>query len=312
MSKRYTLNPSMVHITIVAAILFSPSMSRGGTATTDAFLPAVGAPLGVGATFKLRAFSVQFLPVPSGANAATDGSSGISVVPITVFAFPLRLYAPNYLLTGPTATTRLDFCFSHSPLGIGPAGSADWDVVTGAPPLSAIATVPLGTKGAAAAQAEDPYQLAAGVYKDYSYTVDKLTLQVDPSKPTEFVGGSYFATDSRFSQPLWSLGVSAQGVLNSQSDLQVTFKSNSILGLDDTLIEDEVRAAFTVSSGTATLSSFELFDTTYKVSQTIQYSEGTNAGVGPVPEPPGVILLSSGCLAIVGAMLVQRGRSAPR
>lgn len=105
--------------------------------------------------------------------------------------------------------------------------------------------------------------------------------------------------------------MSTQGVLNSPSDLQITFASNPILGLDDTLIEDEVRAAFTVNSGTATLSSFELFDTTYKVSQTIQYSEGVNAdvGVASVPEPSSVILLSSGSLILLGIVLIQRGRS---
>jgi hypothetical protein len=317
MTNRYVHSSSLVGIAIASTMLCAPSMTWGGTATADAFLPTVGAPLGGAATYELRAFSVQFTPVPSGPNAVSFNPAAIiDFKPIVFLGLPPRFYLPSYFATGP-ATTLFDVVTSASGGGggkpFGAIGQAVWDPGAAAPvaPLRASATIlPLPVTGAAAGQAQDPYQLSAGVYQNYSYTVDNLTLKVDPSNPTEFVGASYFATDSRYSQPLWSLAVSTEGVLNSRSDLQITFESNPILGLDDTLIEDEVRAAFTVNSGTATLTSFELFDTTYKVSQTIQYSEGVNAevGAGSVPEPSSVILLSSGSLILFGIPRLVRHR----
>jgi hypothetical protein len=168
----------------------------------------------------------------------------------------------------------------------GAVGIADWSGPTSK--MTADAAVPGGAFGSAAAQAEDPYVLPAGVYQHYSYTVNDLTLQLDPAQP-EVVAASFFATDSRFSTPLWSLGVSATGVLNSKSDLDVAFTSNPILGLDDALISSQARDAFTVSSGTAELKSFTLFDTTYNVSQDITYSEGTNGAVQSLPEPSALV-----------------------
>jgi hypothetical protein len=154
--------------------------------------------------------------------------------------------------------------------------------------MFADAAIAPAATGAAAAQAEDPYVLPAGVYQHYSYTVNDVILQLDPAKP-ELVAASFFATDSRFQAPLWSLGVSATGVLNSNSDLDVSFTSNPILGLDDALISSQARDAFTVSSGTAELKSFTLFDTTYNVSQDITYSEGTNGAVESIPEPSALV-----------------------
>ncbi len=166
-----------------------------------------------------------------------------------------------------------------------------------------MADIPAPVTGAAAGQALDPYPLSPGDY-DYSYTVNSLTLTLDA--PDE-VGASYFATDSRFSDPLWSLGISAQGVLNSNADLVIDFQSNPILGLDDSLIDSEVRAAFSVSSGTAVLHDFELFDTTYLVDQPITFAEGVNAGILPIREPSALDLLAS-ALALCTAACGFRAR----
>lgn len=195
MTNRHVHSSSLVGIAIASTMLFSPSMTRGGTVTADAFLPTVGAPLGGGATYELCAFSVQFTPVPSGPNAATTNPAPvINFTPIVFLGLPPRFYFPSYFSTGP-ATTVFDVSTSASGGGggtpFGAVGQAVWDPGATAPaaPLRASATIlPLPVTGAAAGQAQDPYQLPAGVYQNYSYTVDSLTLKVDPSKPTEFVG----------------------------------------------------------------------------------------------------------------------------
>jgi hypothetical protein len=145
--------------------------------------------------------------------------------------------------------------------------------------------------------AVDPFTLPPGVYQDYAPVIS-VQLQIDT--PADVVGGSFFANDSRFSDPLWSLGISAQGVLNSNADLQVQFVSNPILGLNDALIASQVRSALTVSSGTASLSSYQLFDTTYTVDQSITYSGGASAGVSTVPEPPTLVLVATALPVLLG------------
>jgi len=95
----------------------------------------------------------------------------------------------------------------------------------------------------------------------------------------------YFALDSRFfpnpdmfyesgepfTQALWSLSISTNGVLNSNTDndLDVEFQVNPLarsLGvlnpsMSDSQISADVRVAFQVSNGTATLTDYELFPT---------------------------------------------------
>jgi hypothetical protein len=154
---------------------------------------------------------------------------------------------------------------------------------------------------AASLAAPDPYPLDPGTYL-YSYTVNSLTFQTD--SVGEVGSASYFATDSRFTQPLWSLGISVQYPLISKADLSVDFESNAILGLNNSLIDSEVLSAISVSSGTAILNAFQLFNTSYPVDRTITYSEGVsaadqNAAIRSAPEPSALLLLLSGLAAMI-------------
>ena len=269
---------SFIGVAALATLALSAFPSWGAVVSADAFLPSVGAPLGPGASYVLRAFSVEFAPALAGPNAFSFGSLGVapSVLPIVVFSIPPRVYAPTIVLSGPKGLNLYKGVGSQSPAPpfapstVGNAYICTFAVPCGVPltnpakSMVATATVPAGVFGAAAGQAVDPYPLSPGSYA-YSYTISSLTLSLDD--PDDEVGASYFATDSRYSVPLWSLGISADGVLNSNANLSVDFESNPILGLDDGLIDSEVKAAFFVSSGTATLTDFNLFDTTYPVDQ---------------------------------------------
>jgi hypothetical protein len=149
-----------------------------------------------------------------------------------------------------------------------------------------------GANGEAAGEAKDPFTLLPGTY-DYAFTIAGITLETDTER--DFAGVSAFATDSRFSDPLWVLEIGVLGLLSDIGDIIIGFDSNAILGLDDTVIENQLRDAFIVSSGTATLATFELFDTTYEVDQTIVGSIGLNAGVTrAVPEPATFALFGVG------------------
>jgi hypothetical protein len=293
-------------VVAIATVALSASPSWGAAVTADAFLPKIGAPLGPGATFDLRAFSVSFAPVLAGPNSIPGDGGTPSLAPIIVFSLVPRIYFPTIEKSGLKAGTLNAFTSSTSPPAAPVAdGVATFSTGGVFPPgITAQGVVPAAVKGAAAGQAVDPYPLSPGDY-DYSYTVDSLTLMLDA--PDE-VGASYFATDSRFSDPLWSLGISAQGVLNSNADLVIDFQSNPILGLDDSLIDSEVRAAFSVSSGTAVLDDFELFNTTYLVDRPITYAEGVNADVEPIREPSALALLVS-ALALSAVACGFRGRA---
>jgi hypothetical protein len=275
------MKPTLLGGAALAAMVFWSPISPGGTVSTNANLPKDGAPVGGGATFELKAFGLQLAPIPAGPNPMPSPGSGPRGL-IVVFVRPFLLfYGPSVGLSGATGPGISGLVVSASPNSTGVVGIADWS--DPASKMTADAAVPSGFFGSAAAHAADPYVLPASVYEHYSYTVNDPTLQLDPAQP-EVVAASFFATDSRFQAPLWSLGVSATGVLNSNSDLDVTFTSNPILGLDDALIASQARDAFTVSSGTAELKSFTLFDTTSNVSQDITYSEGTNGAVESLPE----------------------------
>jgi hypothetical protein len=155
-----------------------------------------------------------------------------------------------------------------------------------------------GQTGRAAAEAIDPSILAPGTY-NYSYSINALELGIEAQN--ELAGASFFATDSRFSNPLWNLSVVTKGTLVTSDDLIIDFVSNPILGLDDNIIENQIQSAFNVSSGIATLNSFQVFSTTYFVDREITFSEGINGGVEKVsvPEPSFLLsLLGFGALGI--------------
>jgi hypothetical protein len=174
--------------------------------------------------------------------------------------------------------------------------------------LEAFGRVGEGAKGSAAGEAIDPYYVAPGTYSDYSFVIDQIELGT--ADVGDFAGVNFFATDSRFSDPLWFLSVVVSGPLSSKSDLVIGFASNPILALNDSNIVNNVRAAFNMQGQTATLNSFELFKTTYVVDQQITYSEGLKAGVEAVPEPGTLMLFGMGVIALVGYAR-PRGKELP-
>jgi len=151
-------------------------------------------------------------------------------------------------------------------------------------------------EGRAAAEAIDPYSIEPGVYSNYGFTITNAELL--PGAVGAFAGIDFFANDSRFTSPLWYLGVVATEPVITAADLTISFTSNPILGLDDALVASQLRDAFTISGGQATLSSYTLFNTTYVVDVPTIYSDGVGAGVQSVPEPTSITLTMLALLSL--------------
>ena len=116
---------------------------------------------------------------------------------------------------------------------------------------------------------------------------------------------SLFATDSRFTSPLWVLNILATAPTSGSLNLDVSFSSNPLLGLDDMAITKQVKEDLQKSNGT--LSDYSLFDTTYDVSVPTDYGEGLEAMVGnAVPEPSTLALAASGGLLGLGVWWRRR------
>jgi hypothetical protein len=118
----------------------------------------------------------------------------------------------------------------------------------------------------------------------------------------EFAELTFFATDSRFTDPPRALAVVAEGALNGANDLEMAFESETALSadssgtpLDASAIEKAVRQAFMVSNGVAQLSWFQLFSAFYMVDRSVQFSDGANAGADHVPGPATAVLICLGC-----------------
>jgi hypothetical protein len=161
--------------------------------------------------------------------------------------------------------------------------------------------------GRAAAQASDPSVLAPGNY-NYSYSIN--TLELETNAENELGGASFFATDSRFNDPLWILTIVNQGIVVTQNNLIINFVSNPILGLNDNTIKNQVQNAFNVSQGFATLNSFQLFNTTYFVDQEITFEESLNASIEASPEnvsvPEPFSILSLVTFSILASRVTKR------
>lgn len=273
-------------------------------------------PAGGGATLDLLAFSAS--------GGVTNGATGNTVpgVPAAVrpadeicvpgffgicfslFGFDILgdTFAPPFGFRGAAKPAVGGLVTSRTGPALGTAGfnpAAGPGFPNGA--LTATAVVLEGAAGEAAAEAVDPFILPPGDY-DYAYLIDEMVLSAGVT--SEFTGVGLFATDSRFSEPLWSFGVAVEGMLGSKSDLMIDFVSNSILALNDTLIEQNVFDAFSVLNGVATLTSFELFDTIYPVDQDVSFSTGVNAGTS-VPEPTTALLFGIG---LSGIFLAKKKR----
>lgn len=265
---------------------------------------------GLAGTFDRKAFSVETAPVAAGPNAVV---AGIPVAPgpiagtirIGIFGgFVGRAYTPlvGFLATPkPLAPGALQNASSTSG---GATATAHLNNSAVNPSIGATATVAAGTTGRAAAEAIDPITVPPGLYS-YSFFINAITLEA--GAVGDFAGITFFATDSRFADPLWALGVFVEGPLNSKSDLHLAFQSQSALSmdgsgtpLDDGAIESQVLTAFTVSNGVAQLTARPLFSGFYSVDTTIQFSDGANAGAEHVPEPATAALVWAG-LALLAA-----------
>jgi len=159
------------------------------------------------------------------------------------------------------------------------------------------------TKGFSAVKGVDPDMLPMGMY-DYPVTINLLSLSVSPG---DFGYASVFATDSRFTDPLWVLNVIGTAPTTSSSlSLNVSFSSNPLLALDDMAITNRVKRDLQNSGGT--LSNYSLFHTTYDVSVSgTVYGEGVEAIAGTaVPEPSTLALIVNGGLLSVAVWWGRR------
>jgi hypothetical protein len=165
-------------------------------------------------------------------------------------------------------------------------------------PTLLLASAFVNLPGEAAAEADDPYPVAPGAF---SYTpVIEFTSE-------DAIGGArYFATDSRFNDFLWQLRIGTEDVITNPGDLLVSFVSNPILSLNDSFVAAQVRSRITVSGGTASLASFELFSTTYLVDQPIEYGYGVEADLAKasVPEPSALLLVGL-CSLVVSRRIIR-------
>jgi hypothetical protein len=290
------------------------------------------------ATLSLSAFSEQVAPAPIGPNAEASGIAApipgsISLAPsvalqahilatyendpataFTLIAALNSTYAPLVgVASAPKPSTGEQTVTSTSG---GTLGAVTYVAPGEAVPkerLTAQAQLTDGAMGSAAAEGNDPIPVLPGLY-NYDYVINNMSMDLTGA---DFAGGLLFATDSRFQDPLWSLTTvlrpkTGNGVchgrivvsdLAGEECLDVFFVSNPILGLQGAFIEADVRNAFTISDGIATLNSFDLFDTIYLVDQPIMFSEGNDAslmGVGAIPEPSTIALLSLWSMMLVG------------
>jgi hypothetical protein len=305
------------------------------------------------ATLSLSAFSEQAAPAPVGPNVIprdSGGAGGIAAPvsgsislapstalqahilatyendPATAFALIAALNSTYAPLVGvadapkPTTGERSVTSTSGGALGgvtyVAPSGGASKESLT------AQAQLADGAIGGAAAEGIDPVPVLPGLYS-YDYVINNMSLDLTGA---DFAGGLLFATDSRFSDPLWSLtsvlrpitengvchGRTLIGNLSGEECLEIFFVGNPILTLQGAFIEADIRNAFTISNGVATLSSFELFNTMYPVGQPILFSEGNDASVmsvGAIPEPSTIALLSLWIVMLFGYRWAPRTRN---
>jgi PEP-CTERM motif len=286
-------------LTVIATLTLAIARCNASYIAADLYNPNVpnATP---GATYNLLAYSIQIIPFPGGPNQLVSGGT-FTIFPIVVSSFGLftpllRSYSPTYttggLTTGPGASvvSASDGNGSGGPYGIAA-------FIPGTPNIVALTAKTNGALGAAAAQAVDPETLSPGTYSDYSPTIDLTDLELDSTGDSAAV--NFYATDSRFSTPLWYLSMWASGQLNGKSDLNISFTSNPILGLNNSLVAANVLSDLTVAGGQAfSTSPIALFTTTYTVDQQITYSQDVVGYADAVPEPASWALVCGGLAAM--------------
>jgi hypothetical protein len=338
-----------ISVALILLLLCRAAFAAAIVADTSGAALQLAAPSG-SATLSLSAFSEQAAPAPIGPNAIPQDSGGASGIaapipgsislgpsialqahilatyendPATAFALIAALnstYAPLVgVADAPKPSTGERTVTSTSGGALGAVTYVAPSVGAPKGSLTAQAQLADGTKGSAAAEGIDPVHVSPGVY-NYDYLINNMSLDLTGA---DFAGGLLFATDSRFSDPLWSLttvlrpitgsgvchGRTLLGDLSREECLDIFFVSNPILGLQGAFIEAAVRNAFTISDGMATLSSFELFNTTYPVDQPILFSEGNDGSLmsaGTIPEPSTMALLSLWSVMLFGYRWLRR------
>jgi len=183
--------------------------------------------------------------------------------------------------------------------------------------------------GASAAYANDPMTFSSSGTYSYDPTVDGSISLDDPSQTGAI---NMFALDSRetdeadweaagqpYTETLWELTISANGIPQSKSDVTVNFYLNpqdASLGILSTSytqsqIEQNVINAITVSDGTVTLPSMSVFDPNAEyfvpTGGAIDYDYGAVGDLAgsttTIPEPTCLALLSTG---VYGALRRRR------
>ena len=288
-------------------------------ALADGFSPFDSNVAGFAGTFDRKVFSLQSTPAAAGPNATVAGipaPPGAIAGAIRVGGFVGlggRVYSPlvGFLATPkPPAPGALQNATSTSG---GATATAHLNNFAVNPSIGATATVAAGSTGQAAAEARDPITVPPGVYS-YSFFINDITLET--GQAGDFAGVTFFATDSRFTDPLWALSVIVEGALNGKSDLEVAFESQTALSVDSSgtpldshAIESAVRQAFTVSTGVAQLTAFQLFSASYTVDRSIEFSDGANAGAEHVPWPSTSALACAGLATLASAAWLRRAAS---
>jgi hypothetical protein len=207
-------------------------------------------------------------------------------------------------------------------------------------------------KGSAAGSATDPFTVPGGSIYPYGDTID-ASLQLSDS--SSFGGVEFYAVDSSvfpsddldqfledgspFAETLWSLSLTANGVLTDKSEVQVDFTLNpkalneiglptsflytlpgyspglsqaEIADLVDTAIDDAISQSLTLQDGAVSLSEFPLFPagTLFAPADDgVIYADGVNTVLSDVPEPGTLWLIGSGLIAWAWSRRVTGARA---
>ncbi len=299
----------------LAVAACSAAAPLGAMATTVTLISPRTVPISTpGATLDLLAYSefTDQMGMTSKNVVATDPVvNGASIRPLTdKVVIPKTGLVPVIGITGaakPAARRIVNSCSSGCFSGIDgrityiPPADATQPSMNGLLDASAAHRIerPGIGVGFSAVRGVDPDLITAGTY-DLNMVITQLSLDVSSG---EFGYAALFATDARFTSPLWSLEVTA----TSTTSPTVAFTSMPLLGLDDGAIQSRVRQDLVAGSGT--LTSYTLFHALYSVPAATMYGEGLIAIAGAVPEPTMAVLWLVGLASLLPLAFARRYRA---